>query len=364
MNDTQTDNSHIDDEASRRVAGRWIEDAWYYAMASTALRPGAMAHRTILGQAMLLGRDRGGRVFALRDTCPHRGTLLSRGMFDGREVECPYHGWRFDTAGRCTAIPSQTASQRPQPADIAVSRFTVDERQGNIWIYPRSGETPRMPVPEVPRLGAKPQMHMSMVFDCDIDLATIGLMDPAHGAFVHRSILWRTKASIHQKTKAFSPVSGGGFIGWRMDRHTASTNSRAYRLLLGGAPETEITYLMPSVRIEHATTGRYSYCGLTACTPIDSKRTHVHHTMYWDVPFVGLLKPLIRRIAYNFLDQDRRAVEAMRDGQAFSPPTMLVRDADTQARWYFKLKHELLEAAAAERTPRNPIQPTTLTWRS
>jgi phenylpropionate dioxygenase-like ring-hydroxylating dioxygenase large terminal subunit len=350
------------DSDRRALAGRWIRDAWYFALPSSALRAGAMTHRTILGQPVLFGRDSSGAVFALSDTCPHRGTLLSRGTFDGAAVECPYHGWRFATDGRCLAIPSQTPAQRPQPGDVRARTFPVTERQGIVWVFAGASAAP--PVPEVPAIGDRPRLHLSMTFDCDLDLAVVGLMDPAHGAFVHRSALWRTKASIHEKSKSFSAVSVQGTIGWRMDRHAASRNSRAYALLLGGRPETEITYLMPSVRIEHATTGRFTYCGLTACTPVNAERTEVHHVMYWDVPFVAVLKPLIRAIARNFIDQDRRAVIAMRDGLTFNPPTMLVKDADTQARWYFRLKRELLDAAAEGRPPRNPIAPTTLTWRS
>ena len=149
-----------------------------------------------------------------------------------------------------------------------------------------------------------------------------------------------------------------------MDRHRASSNSRAYRLFLGGAPETEITYMLPSVRIEHATTGRYDYAGLTACTPITATTTEVHHVMYWNVPGGALLTPFIRAVAWRFLDQDRRAVMDMVAGQAFDPHTMLIRDADEQTRWYFKLKREWLAAAAEGRSVRNPLQPCVLTWRS
>jgi hypothetical protein len=72
----------------------------------------------------------------------------------------------------------------------------------------------------------------------------------------------------------------------------------------------------------------------------------------------------VRRIGTRFLDQDRRAVIAMAEGLAFSPATMLVRDADTQTRWYYQLKREWRAAAAEGRAPRNPIAPTHLTWRS
>jgi phenylpropionate dioxygenase-like ring-hydroxylating dioxygenase large terminal subunit len=323
-----------------------------------------MVHRTLLGEPVLIGRSSTGAVFALRDTCPHRGTLLSKGTFDGTEVECPYHGWRFGVDGRCTGIPSQTPTQRPQPEDILAQRYDVHETQGNIWVYVGRGEAPAVPPPMVPAVGDRFGIHLSMVFDCSIDIAVSGLMDPAHGAFVHRSALWRTKKSIHEKNKAFSPVDGATGFGWRMDRHRASSNSRAYRLFLGGAPETEITYTMPSVRIEHATTGRYDYCGLTACTPITAAQTEVHHVMYWNVPGGALLRPLVRLVAQRFLDQDRRAVMDMVAGLAFNPPTMLIRDADQQTRWYYKLKREWLAAQAENRVRQNPIGPARLTWRS
>jgi hypothetical protein len=76
------------------------------------------------------------------------------------------------------------------------------------------------------------------------------------------------------------------------------------------------------------------------------------------------LRPIVRRTARRFLDQDRRAVMAMVEGLAFDPPTMLVQDADTQTRWYYRLKREALTAQAENRSPQNPITAVTLSWRS
>lgn len=350
------------------VGGLMLRDAWYYALPAQALRRGDAVHRTLLGEPVLIGRAADNTVFALSDACPHRGTLLSKGRFDGHEVECPYHGWRFKPDGQCTSIPSQAKDQRPQACDIRAPRYPVAERQGNVWVYIGTRGTPTPatlpPVPEVPAVGDRFQMHVSVTFACNIDLAVIGLMDPAHGAFVHRSSLWRKEDSIHEKHKAFSPLPESEGLGWRMDRHTASRNSRAYRIFLGGAPETEISYRLPAVRIEHARTSKYNYCGLTACTPITADTTEVHHVMYWDVPAAGALRAVMRPIAYRFLDQDRRAVMAMVEGLAFDPPTLLVQDADTQTRWYYRLKREALAAQAEARPARNPLTPVTLTWRS
>jgi len=112
-----------------------LRGLWYYALPARLLGRGKMLHRTLLGEPVLIGRDHGGRVFALRDICPHRGIPLSYGRLEGSEVTCCYHGWRFDTAGRCTHIPSLVDGQKFEVSKIAVRGYPVHEAQGNVWIF-------------------------------------------------------------------------------------------------------------------------------------------------------------------------------------------------------------------------------------
>lgn len=37
-----------------------------------------------------------GRVFALRDKCPHKGGPLSQGIVHGHAVTCPLHNWSIE----------------------------------------------------------------------------------------------------------------------------------------------------------------------------------------------------------------------------------------------------------------------------
>lgn len=39
-----------------------------------------------------------GKVFALKDKCPHKGGPLSQGMVHGQAVTCPLHAWNIDLA--------------------------------------------------------------------------------------------------------------------------------------------------------------------------------------------------------------------------------------------------------------------------
>ena len=339
----------------------YLRELWYYALPGHLLEPGAHLRRLLLGEPLLIGRDAGGRVFAFRDICPHRGIPLSYGRFDGREVECPYHGWRFDTGGRCVAVPSLVEGQKLNLDKLGVRSFPCEEVQGNVWIwFGERRDPPVGEIPVVPDIGERRyQLCQTMVFPSDLDHAVIGLMDPAHGPYVHRSWWWRSKASVHAKEKRFAP----SHLGFCMVRHKPSRNSRAY-VILGGTPETEIRFQLPGVRIEHVRAGKHLFCGLTAVTPIDGERTVVNHVIYWTMPWLSLLKPLLKPFAHAFLDQDRRVVERQQEGLRFDPKLMLINDADVQARWYYRLKKEWRRAQQQGREFVNPIEETTLRWRS
>ncbi len=83
----------------------------------------------------------------MRDLCIHRGTALSLGWLAGGCVVCPYHGWRYDAAGRCVAIPQTENPVIPPKARI--DAFRVQERYGLVWVS--LGEPP-YELPEVPEL--------------------------------------------------------------------------------------------------------------------------------------------------------------------------------------------------------------------
>jgi phenylpropionate dioxygenase-like ring-hydroxylating dioxygenase large terminal subunit len=349
-----THHPHAEDAAAP------LREAWYYAVPGRALRRGQVLPRTMLGEPILIGRDRNGAVFALRDICPHRGMPLSEGRFDGAEVECCYHGWRFATDGSCTAIPSLVAGQNFDLAKMPVQSYPASECQGNIWVY--FGDDPAS-APAVPLLDnfageSHPGIVETMRFQAAIDHAVVGLMDPAHGPFVHRAWWWRSARSAHEKAKAFAPSDWG----FTMSRHAPSSNSRAYKLL--GGSETEISFRLPSVRIERIEAGRLLLCNLTAITPVDDHTTEINHCWYWNAPWLGALKPLARPFIRKFLAQDGEIMARQQKGLAFDPLLSLIDDADTQARWYYMLKREYRRARAENRPFENPVKPRTLHWRS
>jgi phenylpropionate dioxygenase-like ring-hydroxylating dioxygenase large terminal subunit len=338
----------------------FLEKLWYFALPGPALKRGAMLAKTLLGKPILLARGTDGAPFALHDICPHRGIPLSKGRFDGHEVECFYHGWRFGGDGRCTAIPSLIEGQKFNVERVQVRRYPCREVQGNIWVYfGDEGDTPGDP-PHLPGIGERrPALIETTRFPGHVDHAVVGLMDPAHGPFVHRSWWWRSRRSIHEKSKSFAP----SLRGFTMVRHPPSSNSAAYKLL-GGSITTEISFQLPGIRIEHIRAGRHSIIGLTAVTPITQTQTEVTQVFYWTQPWLTPLKPVARHFVRAFLKQDRDVVVMQQEGLAHNPQLMLINDADMQAKWYYRLKDEWNRSLAEGRPFRNPVQAQVLRWRS
>jgi phenylpropionate dioxygenase-like ring-hydroxylating dioxygenase large terminal subunit len=347
----------------------FLRDTWWFAALSTDLKPGKLARHEILGEPVMLGRAPSGKVVALRDICPHRAAPLSAGRFvrepDGRpSVECPYHGWRFGADGVCTAIPSLVESQAFDVGRIGVRRYPTAESQGLVFIWmsadPRGAGEPDAPPPVFSGVvGGAPKLVDRMDFEAHVDHAVVGLMDPAHGPYVHRQWWWRSAGSAHDKAKRFEPREAG----FAMVRHEPSKNSRAYAIL-GGEPLTEITFRLPALRWEHVTVGPRQVLLLTCLTPVTGTRTRITQIVWSDHPAFSLLKPFIAAAARAFLRQDGDMVNLQNQGLKYDPALLWIDDADRQAKWYQQLKREWAASRREGRPFANPVEPVTLRWRS
>jgi phenylpropionate dioxygenase-like ring-hydroxylating dioxygenase large terminal subunit len=369
--------AHGEAETARgpRIGGQagfgrgFLTDIWYFAALAGELKPGSMRRREILGEPVLLGRDPDGAPLALRDVCPHRAAPLSAGRFvretgGAVAVACPYHGWRFGADGRCLAIPSLTAGQAFDLGRIRVRRYPVAESQGLVFIWigadARADAAPAEPPPVFPGVvGGRPKLSISMDFAAHVDHAVVGLMDPAHGPFVHQQWWWRSQASMHAKAKRFEPSAAG----FTMARHAPSSNSRAYRLL-GGQPLTEIGFRLPGLRWEHVTVGRRQVLSLTCLTPTNDGATRISQMLWSDHPVFTLALPFIRIAAKRFLAQDGAMVDLQNQGLKYDPALIWIDDADRQARWYHALKREWAASRRDGRPFVNPVEAATLRWTS
>jgi len=76
------------------------------------LPPGKSACVVFAGEKVALFNV-SGTVYAIADTCTHRGGPLSEGSIDGTTVACPWHGGCFDLAtGKATGLPAVRGVKR------------------------------------------------------------------------------------------------------------------------------------------------------------------------------------------------------------------------------------------------------------
>ena len=345
-----------------------LRNCWYLATQSHRLNRGQLLDRTILGDPVVLGRGGDGKAFALRNVCPHRSMPLSYGSLQGCELQCCYHGWKFNTGtGACMDIPSMSEEQNRQRLQaIKVRSYPVQEVQGNIWIFMSSetardvGDVPPVPVLAAFPADAKPKVVETIGVRCHLDQTVMGLMDPAHQAFVHTS-WWMSTRQFTGRT--ISKDYGPAPWGYRLIPNQQRKNARLYRLL-GRNLTTEFSFQLPSLRIEETRSDRHSVVQLTAITPINEGESVIHALFYWTPPWLAILHPAIRLMLKRFLKQDRDIMLMQDAGLRHKSPQMLVDDADTQSKWYLRLKQEYEKSQQEGRPFTNPVQPRTLQWRT
>lgn len=343
----------------------FLRNIWYHAMPSHELKAGKMVAKVLLNEPILFGRTQAGKAFAIRDICPHRAVPLSCGWFNGEDVQCCYHGWRFDPQGKCVEIPSLLEDQQMDLSRFDVQSYEVKETQGNLWIYmPDSdrhrAQPPSFDVPKIPGFPeqAQPNITYTMRFPCYVDHAVVGLMDPAHSPYVHRAWWWRA-GNLNPEIKWFDPSP----YGFTMRKHTMQNMGRGY-WLIGGVPDNEIIFYLPGIRTEETTTAKHRVVNLTTVTPLTDDQTDVTFELYWDLPWGNLLKPILPYLIRSFLGQDRDVVIKQQTGLKYESVLRLIKDSDTLARWYYQLKNEYRRAQEENREFVSPVKTQELKWRA
>lgn len=164
----------------------FIRDAWYCAGLAKDVEPGALKPITILGEAVVLYRKADGVAAALSDRCPHRFAPLSRGKVCDGEVQCPYHGLRFDANGQCTHNPHGDGSI---PKAAKVRAFPLIERHGALWIWmgdAAQADPAKLPdFSDVDERDGWSRIEGYLLVRANYELMIDNLLDLSHVPFLH-----------------------------------------------------------------------------------------------------------------------------------------------------------------------------------
>jgi 5,5'-dehydrodivanillate O-demethylase oxygenase subunit len=100
--------------------------------------------RRLLGEDLVLFRDASGKLGLLAEQCPHRRASLALGCTERTGLRCGYHGWLFDTDGRCLEQPGEPADSTFADR-IRATSYPVAELGGLIFAYLGASPAPLLP---------------------------------------------------------------------------------------------------------------------------------------------------------------------------------------------------------------------------
>ena len=287
---------------------------WYVACLSDDLRGKRPVARTVLGMRMALFRDSAGRAATVLDRCPHRNVPLSLGKVCEGELQCAYHGWRFDGSGACRSVPGLVGDE-PDRRARRVDTFPIAEQDGFVWVWPGAGAVPPPPSSfRFPHVGSPgyTTVRRSLSVTAGLHAALENTLDVPHTAFLH----------------------GGLFRGGRppvdidvVVRHTADGVEAEYfgeprppgvagRILApeGGVVTHVDRFVMPSIAQVEYRLGENHLVTTTAFTPAEDGVTDLHAAVTFRLRLpAGLVKAVVTPVANRIFAQDRTILREQAD---------------------------------------------------
>lgn len=257
----------------------------------TAGKPLAL---TVSGERVVFFRDATGKAVALIDRCPHRGVALSLGRIDQGEIECPFHGWRFDGAGKNCRVPWNPDARRDRLGAIALP---VSEAGGLLWLF-TGCETDTQPyVSDTFSIDNMLICAQSVTWRAHWTRVMENMLDMPHLPFVHRRTIGKELSR-----------SGGEQMDVRWEERPYGARIRGS---VDGVPRPGyLEYRFPNV-MELFIDPPGKVLRLSAiCVPVDEETTRLVLLTARDFARTKLLNPVFRLMNKRIAQEDQRIVES------------------------------------------------------
>lgn len=338
---------------------------WYVACRSSELGRKPI-RRTLLGLPLVLFRSRN-EVGALLDRCPHRNVPLSLGrVAEGGRLECRYHGWQFDCAGRCRHIPGRAdddAHERRVPACAA------REKDGFIWVWPELDTKPTrelVGVPPVDATAGYTTVVREVTTRATLHATLENALDVPHTAFLHRG-LFRGAGGKRNEIRAVLRRNHESveveYIG------EPRPEGLVGRLLSpsGGTVEHWDRFFLPSIAQVEYRLGRETHVRVTAFgSPVSDFETRLFAVVQFKTLIPGkILRPLLEPVALAIFGQDKRMLEHQRENiELFGGEQFMSTELDLMgpAMWRLLKQAESGEVSTAAGADRMVVEKETRFW--
>ena len=165
--------------------GDYLRRYWHPIMMQSEL--GALPTTIrILGEDLVIFRDKSGQIGLLHKHCIHRGASLEFGVIAEHGIQCCYHGWHFDVDGSVIATPAEPPASRIA-SNFRQGAYRTREAYGMIFAYMGPPElTPEFPVYDSFEHPAGNRLvPFKLRFPCNWLQVVENAADPIHNAFLH-----------------------------------------------------------------------------------------------------------------------------------------------------------------------------------
>ncbi len=279
---------------------------WYVACLTSALGRRRPLARTVLGVPMAFFRDEVGRAAAVVDRCPHRNTPLSIGKVCDGQLQCAYHGWRFDASGACRLVPGLVADVADRRAR-RVETFPVVEQDGFVWVRPDGADDlddgPSFRFPHVDEAGYT-TVRRSLSVDAGLHAALENTLDVPHTAFLHGGLFRGGRPPVDIEVVVRHTAAGveAEYIG------EPRPPGLAGRILApeGGVVTHVDRFLMPSIAQVEYRLGDNHLVTTTAFTPGEDGVTDLHAAVTFRLRLPpALVRAVVTPVANRIFAQDK-----------------------------------------------------------
>jgi 5,5'-dehydrodivanillate O-demethylase oxygenase subunit len=140
---TQEQNERLTQVGAGTPMGELMRRYWHPIAAAVEMGKFPVRRR-LLGEDLVVYRDKDGTYGALNPVCPHRGATLDLALVESGGVRCPYHGWKFNETGQCTEQPAEPAGSRFKDK-VRTTAYPALEVGGLVWVYLGPQPAPLLP---------------------------------------------------------------------------------------------------------------------------------------------------------------------------------------------------------------------------
>lgn len=173
-----------------------IKNQWYAVLSSKELKTNKPLGAKRLNENLVFWRDDKDQINCIIDKCCHRGAALSKGKIVDNHIECPFHGFQYDSSGKVDFIPAN-GREAKIASNYKVASYLVKEAYGLIWLWygDEKDNAPGIPFFEDLKEGFS-YGEFSEVWPVHYTRAIENQLDVVHLPFVHRTTIGKGNKTI------------------------------------------------------------------------------------------------------------------------------------------------------------------------